>query len=301
MFFQKTLSKTARIQGVGLHTGRPVELLLCPASVNTGLQLVRSDLPGKPSLPVSSKHIVATQRATSLGNEEFSISTVEHCLSVLAAFHIDNLLIQLNGPELPIGDGSGNIFLEALLKTKIVTQDQPRQYLSIQKPVYYGTQEKHAYVLPYQGLRIHCTIQFNHPQIGLQSLDLDIHPQSFQKELVSARTFGFLKDIEKLRTQGLTLGGSLENAIVLNEKKVLNPEGLRFKDEFVRHKILDAIGDLRVLETPLLGHLVLYKAGHNTLYELIRKILSSPDCYTKIELGTPLSSRPSFPHLKSLP
>ena len=325
MFLQKTICKTVQIKGIGLHTGQEAELAFSPAPPYTGIHFIRSDLLGKPRIPVQAKYITATERATTLGRKivsrgmrevdeakrvsevnrtdrtggtngtdrkidgtkSFSISTVEHCLSAVTALRIDNLFIDLKGPEIPIGDGSAKIFLEALLQAKVVEQEQPRQYIFIQKAIHYGTEESHAYVLPYNGLRVSATIEFPHPVIQRQHLDLDVSEETFTREIAEARTFGFLKDIERLRSKDLILGGSLDNALVLDHEKVLSPEGLRFKDEFVRHKILDALGDLATLNSPLLGHLVLYKAGHNTLHKLIQKILSSSESYQAIELGGP--------------
>jgi UDP-3-O-[3-hydroxymyristoyl] N-acetylglucosamine deacetylase len=231
--------------------------------------------------------------ATTLGGSDFSVSTVEHCLSSLAAFRIDNLFIELNGPEIPICDGSAYVFMQALLSVGFVEQDEPRKYAYITQPIFYGDGEKHAYVLPYNGLRVTCTIDFSHPRIGRQRFDIDVNETSFSREISRARTFGFLKDVEALRAMGLARGGSLENAVVLDHADILNPEGLRFADEFVRHKVLDALGDLVTLGMPLMGHLVLYKAGHDVLNRLVQKILASPESYRSIELGGALP--PSVP------
>lgn len=226
--------------------------------------------------------------ATTLGGPEFSVSTVEHCLSALAAFRIDNLFIELTGPEIPIGDGSAYVFMEALLAAGLVEQEEPRKYAFVTQPIFYGDAEKHAYVLPYNGLRVTCTIEFPHPSIGRQKIDLDINEHSFIKELSRARTFGFLKDVEAMRARGLARGGSLDNAVVLDHHEVMNPGGLRYPDEFVRHKALDALGDLVTLGLPLMGHVVLYKAGHDVMNRLVRKILESPESCRQIELGADL-------------
>jgi UDP-3-O-[3-hydroxymyristoyl] N-acetylglucosamine deacetylase len=286
MFLQRTIRKKVTVQGVGLHTGKTASLTFSPAPVDTGIYFIRNDLPGRPAISTSAKHVQATAMATTLGGHEFSVSTVEHCLSSLAAFRIDNLFIELDGPEIPIGDGSAEPFLQALLEGIPVEQDQPRHYAYITKPIHYADGEKHAYVIPYNGLRVTCTIDFPHPAIGRQKIDLDINETSFARELARARTFGFLKDVEMLRARGLALGGSLANAVVLDDQTILNPEGLRYPDEFVRHKGLDALGDLVTLGMPMIGHLVLYKAGHDVMNRLVQKILASPDCYRRMELGT---------------
>ncbi len=288
MFLQRTIRKKVEVTGIGLHTGEPASLTFCPAPDNTGIYFVRGDLPGKPALSTRAEFVQATSMATTLGGDYFSVSTVEHCLSALAAYRIDNLFIELRGPEIPIGDGSASIFLDALLKAGIVEQQQPRKYAYIVQPIYFGNDEKYAYIVPYNGLRVTCTIEFPHPLIGRQTFDLDINEQSFARDIARARTFGFLRDVEKLRESGLARGGSLDNAIVLDSQEIMNPDGLRFSNEFVRHKVLDALGDLVTLGMPIMGHLVLYRAGHDLMHRLVRTILESPHHYRLIELGADL-------------
>lgn len=294
MFLQKTLKSKAVIKGIGLHKGIETSLSFCPAPVNTGIHLVRTDLEGCPSVPVHVDHVKATSLATTLGCENFAVSTVEHCLSTLAAFRIDNVYLELKGGEIPIGDGSAKIFMDEIRKVGTIEQSEARKYIYMTKPVYCGTEEKHAYVVPYNGLRVSCTIDFEHPLIGQQFVDVDISEQSFANELASARTFGFVKDIEKMREMGLAMGASLQNAIALEDDKIVNPEGLRFENEFVRHKAMDAIGDLVTLGRPLMGHVVLYKAGHDLLNKLVKKILDSRESYQELELGGGLPSHESF-------
>jgi UDP-3-O-[3-hydroxymyristoyl] N-acetylglucosamine deacetylase len=288
MFLQRTIRKKVIVEGIGLHTGAPVSLIFRPAPPNTGVHMVRTDLPGAPSIAVRADHVQATQMATTLGGPAFSVATIEHCMSSLAAFRIDNLIVELTGPEIPIGDGSAAVFMQALLSAGIVDQDEPRKYCYITRPIFYGDGDKHAYVVPYNGLRLTVTIEFTHPSIGRQQFDIDVNDTSFTRDLGRARTFGFLKDVEALRAKGLARGGSLDNAVVLDDNGIMNPEGLRWPDEFVRHKALDALGDLVTLGMPLMGHLVLYKAGHDVLNRLVRKIIASPDCFRHIELGTEL-------------
>jgi UDP-3-O-[3-hydroxymyristoyl] N-acetylglucosamine deacetylase len=246
-------------------------------------------LPGTPSLKVSARNVRATTQATTVGGPDFSVATIEHCLSALSALRIDNLFIELDGPEIPIGDGSARVFLQALLDVGLVEQDQPRKYCYITEPIYFSEGEKHAYVVPYHGLRLTVTIDFQHPTIGLQKMDIDVNEESFGRDVAHARTFGFLKDVEALKSRGLAKGGSLENAIVLDHESVINPEGLRYMDEFVRHKTLDALGDLVTLEMPLMGHVVLYKAGHDIMNKLVRKIMDSPQSFRHVELGADIS------------
>ncbi len=288
MFLQRTIRERVSVQGIGLHTGKPARLTFCPAPEGTGIYFVRKDLPGNPAIATMAERVTATTMATTLGGEAFSVSTVEHCLSTLAALRIDNLFIELDGPEIPIVDGSAAPFLEAILAAGLADQNQPRKYAYITQPIFQGDQDKHAYVVPYNGLRISATIEFSHPKIGHQSLSLDITESSFAREVARARTFGFLKDVEALHSKGLALGGSLDNAVVLDHSDILNKEGLRWDNEFVRHKILDALGDLVTLGMPLMGHVVLHRAGHDLMNRLARKILESPDRYRHIELGTEL-------------
>lgn len=295
MFLQRTIRESVRVDGIGLHTGKPASLIFSPAPSGTGIHFVRKDLPLAKPLRVHVSNVVSTNNATTLGNKDFKVSTVEHCLSAMSALRIDNLFIELEGPEIPIVDGSAKPYLEALLEVGLVDQDEPRRYALVQRPVYFGDDSKHAFVTPYNGLRITCVIDFPHPVVGRQQMDVDVNVHTFQAEVANARTFGFLKDVEYLHKQGLALGGSLANAIVLDDSKVLNPEGLRYADEFVRHKVLDALGDLTTLGVPLLGHLTLYRAGHDVMNKLINKLLEDSESCRIMELAAPLDdSDPRF-------
>ncbi len=293
MLFQRTIRKPVSVEGIGLHSGKPTKLTFRPAPTGSGIHFIRRDLPGAPSVSVSAQNVQATTLATTLGGKEFNVSTIEHCLSSVAAFRIDNMVIELEGPEIPICDGSAAPFSEKILEAGFVDQDQPRKYLYVTKPLLEGNEEKHVYVFPYNGLKISCTIDFNHPAIGVQSFEIDVNEQTFTREVARARTFGFFKDGEALQAKGLALGASLQNAIVLNDQGIMNPEGLRFPDEFVRHKILDALGDLVTLGAPLLGHVVLYKAGHDLMNKMVRRLGDSPDKVKLTELGGLI---PETPH-----
>lgn len=289
MFLQKTIRKRTVVRGIGIHSGEPCSLTFRPAPADTGVYFIRADLPGAPSLKVSGRNVQATTNQTTIGGDVFSVATIEHCVSALSALRIDNIFIELDGPEIPICDGSARMFLQALLDVGMVEQDQPRKYCYITEPIYFSEGEKHAYVVPYHGLRLSVTIDFPNPTIGRQSIDLDINEHSFARDIANARTFGFLKDVEMLQSRGLAKGGSLENCVVLDNEKVVNPEGLRWADEFVRHKALDALGDLVTLEMPLMGHVVLYKAGHDIMNKLVRKIWDSPQSYRHVELGADIT------------
>jgi UDP-3-O-[3-hydroxymyristoyl] N-acetylglucosamine deacetylase len=285
MFLQKTIRQRIQVQGLGLHSGKPATLTFVPAPPNSGVHFIRRDLPGVPSVKVDARNVSATGYATTLSCKEFSVSTVEHCLSALSALRIDNLFIELDGPEIPIIDGSALCFLEAIEKVGLIEQEQPRKYCCITAPIQYEEGDKQAYVLPYQGLRLTVTIDFPHPCIGRQKMDVDVNEVSFTREIAPARTFGFLKEAQDLQAKGLALGASLDNAIGLDQNSILNPEGLRFVDEFVRHKALDALGDLVTLSMPMMGHVVLYKAGHDMMNKLVRKIQDASDGTRIMELG----------------
>lgn len=289
MFLQKTIRKKTVVNGIGIHSGDSCTLTFRPAPPDTGVYFIRTDLPGNPSLKVTARNVQATSHQTTIGGTAFSVATIEHCLSALSALRIDNLFIELDGPEIPIGDGSARDFLQALLAVGIVEQDQPRKYCYITEPIYFSEGEKHAYVVPYHGLRLTVTIDFPHPKIGKQTIDIDINEQSFGRDVANARTFGFMKDVEALKSRGLAKGGSLDNCIVLDHAEIINPEGLRWADEFVRHKALDALGDLVTLEMPLMGHVVLYKAGHDIMNKLVKKVWDSPTSYRHVELGADIS------------
>lgn len=289
MFLQKTIRKKTVVQGVGIHSGDSCTLTFKPAPADSGVYFIRRDLPGTPSLKVSAKNVQATSYQTTIGGPLFSVATIEHCLSALSALRIDNIFIELDGPEIPIADGSAKEFLKALLDVGIIEQDQPRKYCYITEPISFTEGEKQAYVVPYHGLRLTVTIDFPHPKIGKQVIDLDINEQSFGRDIASARTFGFMKDVEALQARGLARGGSLDNTIVLGQDDIINPNGLRWEDEFVRHKALDALGDLVTLEMPLMGHVVLYKAGHDIMNKLVKKIWECPQSYRHVELGADIS------------
>lgn len=278
MLLQKTIRSPVEVSGIGLHTGQKSNLIFKPAMPNTGIIFVRQEETGlKPTfIKVHSDQVVDTRLATTLGYGSFRISTVEHCLCAVSALRIDNLIIELEGPEIPIIDGSSIHFLEALQKVGLIEQSMSRLYWVIHEPMRVVSGDKWAEALPYYGLRLSVTIEFPHPVIGKQHIDIDINETSFHQELARARTFGFLKDVELLRSQGLARGGSLQNAIVLDESGILNPEGLRWPDEFVRHKALDALGDLALLGAPLMGHIRLHKAGHDILHQLVTRIRETP-------------------------
>ena len=279
MLRQRTLKAAARTTGVGLHTGARVELTLRPATADTGIVFHRTDLAGSPPLPATATMVGDTRLSSTLRAGEAGVSTVEHLMSALAGLGIDNLHVDVAGPEVPIMDGSAGPFVYLLQGAGIVEQDAPKRYLRVVAPVEVRDGDKWARFEPFDGFRLDFTIDFPHPVFGSENKHtvVDFAEHSYAKEVARARTFGFMQDVEAMRAAGLGLGGSLQNAIVLDEVRVLNSEGLRYDNEFVRHKVLDAIGDLYLLGHPLIGQYTAHKSGHALNNALARALLSRPD------------------------
>lgn len=274
MQFQQTIRKKVSCQGIGIHSGKPVALVLCPAPANTGVVFIRRDLPGAPVIPARASRVVDSRLATTLGTNGAYVATVEHLLAALAGLGIDNVRIEIFGPEVPIMDGSAAPFVALLQQAGIKTLRWPRAFFQLRQAVEVREGDKWLRVEPAAAPSFSYRIDFTHPAIGEQEFTFAPHPQSFCRELAPARTFGFLKDVQRLQQQGQALGGSLENAVVLDEQQVLNPEGLRFADEFVRHKLLDLIGDLALLGWPLLGRVQVYKGSHALHQQFMQTLLA---------------------------
>jgi UDP-3-O-[3-hydroxymyristoyl] N-acetylglucosamine deacetylase len=272
MPFQKTIKKEILLSGVGIHTGKQINLRLIPAQRDTGIVFYRKDkeLSIKAKLPF----VVDTLFATTIGIDGIKIRTVEHLLATIYALGITNILIEIDGSEVPVFDGSALKFADAITKTGIAKQGKTMRILKITKPLVY--EESHVCIVakPYKGFRISYKIFYQHPLIMEQSLSLEINEQTFIREIAPARTFGFLKDLTYLFKNGFAKGGSLENAIVLDENKVVSSP-LRFKDEFVRHKILDAIGDLSLLGYSVEGHFLFERAGHTSHINFLKTVIES--------------------------
>jgi UDP-3-O-[3-hydroxymyristoyl] N-acetylglucosamine deacetylase len=281
MLKQRTLKSTIKTTGVGLHTGARVDLVMRPAAVDSGIVFHRVDLARPVTMPADALHVGDTRLSSALNVDGASISTVEHVMSALAGLGIDNLHIDVAGPEIPIMDGSAGPFVYLLQSAGIVEQDAPKRYLRILSPVEAREDDKWARFDPFNGLKLDFTIDFPHPMFGSENrqvvIDFALH--SYVKEVARARTFGFMQDVEALRAAGLIQGGSLQNAVVLDDFKVLNTEGLRFDNEFVKHKVLDAIGDLYLLGHPLIGQYTAFKSGHGLNNALARALLARPDAY----------------------
>lgn len=277
---QRTIKNEVSFEGIGLHTGRYARVTLKPASRDNGITFIRSDKNTVIKAHVGS--VIDTAFATTIGQDGAKIRTVEHIMAALAGLGIDNIFVDVDGPEIPILDGSSTELLSIILQAGIAKQGKKRPYLRIKRPIIFDDGNSKVAALPYEGRRITYSIFFNHYGFGEQRLSIEINEETFAREIAPARTFGFLKDIEYLRTNGLAKGGSLENAIILGENGVLNSSGLRFKDEFVRHKVLDSIGDLAILGFPIYGHIIANKSGHSTNIKFLKKLLAFPEAWDLI-------------------
>jgi UDP-3-O-[3-hydroxymyristoyl] N-acetylglucosamine deacetylase len=282
---QTTIARSTAISGIGLHTGQRINMILRPAEAGTGIVFHRKIGERTVTIEATSANVVDTQMATVIGKGDVRVSTVEHLLSALAAYGVDNLHIDIDGPEVPIMDGSAAPFASIIEEAGQRRHLQSRKFLAIRKPVSVIDGEKRVSIIPSRFFRITFDIAFQHPCIALQQRSVKVSSSVFRKDLAPARTFGFLRDVENLKAAGLALGGSLENAIVVDDERILNPEGLRFQDEFVRHKILDAIGDLSLIGYPILGHVRAFKAGHDINHQLVEKLLDTPESWQLLEFS----------------
>jgi UDP-3-O-[3-hydroxymyristoyl] N-acetylglucosamine deacetylase len=272
-FHQRTLKQRSSVVGVGLHSGAPVRLTVAPAPADTGIVFVRSGV----EVPAVAGNVVDTTLNTSVGRDGVRIGTVEHLLAALAGCGIDNAYAEVDGPEVPILDGSSAPFVQLVHAAGIHEQRAVRRFLQVRKPISVSEGDKSAKLLPARAFSISYTIDFRHPLISEQTFSLDLDERAFAREIARARTFGFKRDVERLHEAGLARGGSLENAVVVDDFHILNPEGLRFPNEFVRHKILDAVGDLALFGMPVIGRFVAVKSGHAMNQALVRKALAAAD------------------------
>ncbi len=285
MIYQRTIAHQVAISGTGLHSGQRINMTLRPAEAGNGIVFHHTDGDKVVSIEARSDNVVDTRLATVIGRGNTRISTVEHLLAALAAYGIDNLHIDIDGSEVPIMDGSAAPFASIIEEAGLRNLPKSRKFLAIRKPITVIDGEKRVNIIPSRFFRVTFDIAFEHPCIALQQRSVKVTPETFRRDLSPARTFGFLRDVEQLKAAGLARGGSLENAIVVDDERILNPEGLRFQDEFVRHKILDAIGDLSLLGYPILGHVRAYKAGHDINHQLVEKILATPEAWQLLEFS----------------
>jgi UDP-3-O-[3-hydroxymyristoyl] N-acetylglucosamine deacetylase len=298
MIRQRTLKNIIRATGVGLHTGEKVYLTLRPAAVDTGIIFRRVDLDEPVEIPATPENVGDTRLSTTLINGDVRVSTVEHLLSAMAGLGIDNAYIDVTAPEVPIMDGSAGPFVFLIQSAGIEEQNAPKRFIRIKKPVVVKDGDKWARFDPFEGFKVSFNIDFEHPVFKnrSQTTTVDFSSTSFVKEVSRARTFGFMRDIEQLRENNLALGGSLDNAIVMDEYRVLNEDGLRYQDEFVKHKVLDAIGDLYLLGCSLIGEFSGYKSGHALNNRLLRALLANEDAWEAATFDDPKLAPISYTH-----
>lgn len=281
MIRQRTLNNTIRATGVGLHTGEKVYLTLKPAAVDTGIVFRRTDLDPVVEIEAKAMNVGDTTLSTSLVNGDVRVSTVEHLLSAMAGLGIDNAIIDVTAPEVPIMDGSAGPFVFLIQSAGIIEQDAPKKFIRIKKLVEVSQDDKTASFKPFDGFKVTFTIHFDHPAFKDRNKEVtvDFSSTSFVKEVSRARTFGFMHEFEYLRSQGLARGASMDNAIAVDDAQVLNEDGLRYEDEFVKHKVLDAIGDLYLLGNSLIGEFNAFKSGHALNNILLRELLAQKDAW----------------------
>ncbi|MEA3370527.1 MAG: UDP-3-O-acyl-N-acetylglucosamine deacetylase [Campylobacterota bacterium] len=280
--YQTTIKKSVELVGIGLHKGSPVRLILEPLESNSGIVFYRSDV--DVSIPLIPENVVDTKMATVIGKDNYVISTIEHLLSAVYAYGIDNLRVIVDADEVPVMDGSSASFCMLLDEAGIAELDVPKKIMRIKKEIEVREGDKYVKLSPSPDLKYDFTIKFPHPVIQNQEYVLEFTKESYKNEIARARTFGFLHEVQYLRSKGLALGGSLENAIVLDEKKILNPEGLRFPDEFVRHKILDAIGDMSLIGMNFIGNYEAMAGSHDLNHKLTLELLKDAENYEVVEL-----------------
>ncbi len=284
---QTTLRDNVAVSGIGVHSGLPVTLSLHPADDDAGLVFQRIGADGgiEREIRADVRAVTATEFATVLGDSKGPLcSTAEHLLAALRGLSVDNVIIELDGPEVPIMDGSSAAFVDAIDQAGLTTRATPRRYIEVLKPVRVAKDKSLGELLPYRhGFRVEAEIDFEHPLIGHQELALDLDAASFRREIARARTFGFMRDVAKLWSAGYALGASFENTLVVTEDRVLNPEGLRFEDEFVRHKVLDAIGDLALAGLPLIGLYRTIRGGHRLNYAVLSALMADKSAWRVIE------------------
>lgn len=284
---QTTLRDQVALSGVGVHSGAPVTLTMHPADDDAGIVFQRMAPDGSLEREIRAdvRAVTATEFATVLGDASGPLcSTAEHLLAALRGLHVDNVVIEIDGPEVPIMDGSAAVFVDAIDQAGLTARALPRRYIEVIKPVRVAKGDAFGELRPYEhGFRVEAEIEFDHPLIGKQALALDIEPNTFRREIARARTFGFMRDVAKLWSAGYALGASFDNTLVISEDRVLNPEGLRFADEFVRHKVLDAIGDLALAGQPLLAAYRTVRGGHKLNHAVLSALMADPTAWRLVE------------------
>lgn len=295
MPFQKTVKNKVTISGVGIHSGREVEMTLRPAEAGSGIVFHRTDMTPPISIEAVAANVVNTRLSTTIGKNGAVVATIEHLMAALRACGIDNVHVDINGQEVPIMDGSAAPFVKWLEEAGIRTLAKPRKYLVVKRPVTITEGDKKVTIIPSRYFRISFDMRFNHPVVNNQFRTVKLNEVVFGKDISPARTFGFLAEVETLKANGLAQGGSLENAVVIGNDGILNEEGLRFEDEFVRHKILDAIGDLSLAGYHIIGHVKAFKSGHDLNHKLVCKLLAERDSWKLVEFAPHENNMHSFP------
>ena len=293
---QRTLKDSIRATGIGLHSGEKVYMTLRPAPANTGVVFRRLDLPEPVDVPAKALNVTETMLGTTLEHDGAKVATVEHLLSAMAGLGIDNAFVDLTAAEVPIMDGSAAPFVFLLQSAGVEIQNTPKKFIRVVDRVEVVEGDKWVRLEPYDGFRVNIEIDFDHPALRKhrQAMSMDFSTTAFLKEISRARTFGFLRDLEVLRTRDRTLGGSLDNAIVMDEYRVINEDGLRFRDEFVRHKVLDALGDLYLLGSCLIGEFSGFKSGHRLNNLVLRELLAQPESFEEVVFEDQLASPVSY-------
>ncbi len=276
---QKTIARNVALSGTGVHSGKNTHITIKPARENHGIKFRRVDLPGTQDIQALFKLVVDTSLATVLGVNGAIVSTIEHLMASFAGLGIDNALVEVDDYEMPIMDGSAMDFTRTLTAAGVVSQDSPKHFIIVKKPIQVQDQDKSVVVLPEPCFKITCSIEFDHPLIGRQTLTFDRAKNNFEQEISRARTFGFVQDIELLRKFSLGKGGSLDNAIIVDKDGILNQEGLRYPDEFVRHKLLDCLGDFSLLGMPIQGHIITHRSGHTLNHLFIKEFLENKNAW----------------------
>ena len=278
-YLQKTLSQKVSVSGTGLHSGKKTNLTIKPAPENHGIKFRRVDLPGTQDIPAIFKMVVDTSLATVLGINGAIVSTIEHLMASFAGLGIDNALVEVDDYEIPIMDGSAWVFTQLIENAGIKKQRAPQHFLIVKEQIKVIESDKSVVIYPEPAFKITCNIDFDHSLIGKQKVIFDRTKNNFGKEISQARTFGFIQDLELLKKFSLAKGGSLDNAIVIDKDRILNKEGLRYPDEFVRHKLLDSLGDFSLLGMPIQGHIVTHKSGHALNHLFIKKLLENKNAW----------------------
>ncbi len=295
MAFQKTVKDKVIFSGIGLHSGKDVTMTLRPADAGTGVVFHRIDLSPSVSIEAVAANVVNTRLSTTIGKGGAAVSTIEHLMAALNGCGIDNVHVDIDGPEVPIMDGSAAPFVRGIKEVGIRALSRSKKYLVIRKPITVVDGDKKISIIPSRYFRVSFDMRFNHPVVNNQFRSMKFSDEVFERDYAPARTFGFLIEVETLKANGLARGGSLDNAVVIGDDGILNEGGLRYPDEFVRHKIMDSVGDLYLAGYSLVGHVKAYKSGHDLNHKLVTEILSRPDCWKLLDSSDAYDDVPVFP------